>query len=125
MISEFPQLPFPLPQPLQRGFTRTETRALGHWLRDKNAPTCEPPRLGSGPARPPGAPQERGQMEERYTGGDGRHGERSEQLAVRGRYVDFLACAFAAWGRPWTELPGDASDWRLVLPLTEDAVGDD
>ena len=35
MISEFPPLPFALPDDLARGFTRTESRMLGHWLRDK------------------------------------------------------------------------------------------
>ena len=118
MVSEFPQLPFALPEHLRRGFTRTEVRMYGHWLRDKNATDEAPPqRRGNGPARPPGAAAARREMGDRYSRGEGRLGERAEQLTARRRIMELLALAYREWGRSWLELPRDPSGWTVLLPL--------
>ena len=124
MISEFPSAPYQLTEDLRRGFSRGEMRMLGHWRRDKNAPaeTAPPPR-GAGPAVPPGAQTTRNVMEDRYTRGDGRCGERAEQMKVRRRFWTFVQAAMVDFGRlragGWRSLAGDAQDWQAVLRLQE------
>ena len=55
-------------------------------------------------------------MEDVYTRGEGRLGERSEQIRVRSRLASCLRAAIAALPIPWTDLAGDESDWRRLLP---------
>ena len=117
-IGEFPRVPFALDPDLVRGFSRHEGRVLGHWRRDKNAEAPGPPRLGAGPARPPGAQDEHGAMEDAYSRGEGRLGERAEQLRARARLTSFLRLALAHMEQstPWPSLPADASGWSSLLP---------
>ena len=99
-----------------RPFTYEDSRALGHWLFDKNAPKDEA-RPGKGAAPKdfrPGAAAARGQMNMRYSSGSGRRGERHEQLEVRARNVNAVRAALARFGRPWWELPRGTADWDIL-----------
>ena len=84
--------------PAGRPFTEPDARAAGHWLRDKNAPQPDPRQVPGAPGRgvPDGAPIARGGMSFRYTQGQGRRGEREEQLQLRTR---FYACVQSAISR--------------------------
>ena len=120
MIGEFPRPHFELPDDLRRGFTRTECQMLGHWLREKDqskesagAPDPAPSGVGA---------TLRDSMVDAYSRGAGRKGECAEQLRVRARLVLFVRIALAAWGRSWTMLAGDATDWHVVLPFTSENV---
>jgi hypothetical protein len=120
-VGEFPTVPFPLEQDLVRGFGRYDCRVMGHWRRDKNAPDDAPPQArGSAPAAPPGAASRRDEMEDLYARGEGRTGERLEQLRVRGRAFRFFQAAMRAVTFDWRSLACDASDWRRVLPSVFD-----
>jgi hypothetical protein len=93
-----------------RGFLKEECRALGHWLRDKDAvSTASEPRLGGA---------EHTVMEQRYTEGDEREGERTEQLRLRRRMADYGAAAIAGWeaqwGSHWWHLPCDRTSCRIL-----------
>lgn len=98
---------------VEGGFTEGDARAQGHWLRDKNAPQ-EAPQRGQA-ARPAGAGNAREQMERRYTQGEGRMGERAEQLRVRVKLIMAVREALERFGRPWIELPRDLSSWEILL----------
>jgi hypothetical protein len=119
-IGEFPRVRYELPPDLARGFTRYEARIAGHWRRDKNAPDYVAPQSrGAGPAVPPGAASQRDASEDLYSRGEGRMGERAEQLRVRGRAWSFLRVARRAWGGQWQDLLGDASDWPTILAFVD------
>ena len=96
-----------------RGFLKEEYRALGHWLRDKDAVTtaAEPRRGGA----------EHTVMEQRYTEGDEREGERTEQLRLRRRMADYGAAAIAGWeahwGSHWWNLPCDRTSCWILWDL--------
>ena len=94
------------------GFTEGDARALGHWLRDRNAPQ-EAARPGQR-ARPAGALNAREEMERRYTQGAGRLGERAEQMRVRLKVIMAVRESLAAFGRPWTELPRSLQSWDIL-----------
>ena len=97
-----------------------DARALGHWLRDKNAPQHQrdlslPPSQQS-QAMAPGAPAARGGMTRLYSSGSNRKGEREEQLKVRERFVAAVQAAVARHvesGAPW---PAGTDDWYLLIP---------
>ena len=57
-------------------------------------------------------------MEDAYSRGEGRLGERAEQTRARMRLVSFLrlALAYLELSTPWTSLPADPSGWRSLLP---------
>ena len=98
------------------GFTETDARELGHWLRDKNAPQADPRRVPGAPQRgqPDGRPCSRGAMSLRYSQGRGRRGEREAQLDVRARLTGLVREALELWGRPWQELPPGTDDWEIL-----------
>ena len=58
-------------------------------------------------------------MENRYSTGDGRGGEREEQLVVRRRLVATVAAAIASarvkLGLPWHRLPFSLESWRILV----------
>ena len=77
------------------GFQEGDARAVGHWLRDKNAPAPggrERPHAARGHGRPAGVANEREHMDRRYSQGAGRRGEEAEQLSVRCRLGARGAC---------------------------------
>jgi hypothetical protein len=106
------------------GFAEGDARALGHWLRDRNAPAAAPVARGGG-ARPAGAANAREDMERRYTQGAGRRGEEAEQLRVRCRLVQVVRDGLARFGRPWWELPRDLSSWDVLIPGAAARLGPD
>ena len=98
-VGVYPRVPFTLEWDLQRGFSRAERRAAGHWLRAKGEPDEQPvQRRGNGPAAPPGAADARDNMEDYYSRGEGREGERAEQLRLRLRLSKYMRAALAHWG---------------------------
>eukprot|EP00962_Isochrysis_galbana_P004949 scaffold1364_cov116-Isochrysis_galbana.AAC.6 len=58
-------------------------------------------------AAPSGAANDRGRMDLVYSRGEGRLGEETRQLAVRGRLIRIIRLAYAAWGGKWQDLPDD------------------
>ena len=94
-------------------FSEGDIRAIGHWLRDKNAPQEQVTRAGRHTV---GAANQRGDMAMRYTSGVGRIGERAEQLALRARLIAAVRGALAAYGRHWTTLPRTLEAWSVLFP---------
>ena len=94
-------------------FSEGDIRAIGHWLRDKNAPQEQVTRAGRHTV---GAANQRGDMAMRYTSGVGRIGERAEQLALRARLVAAVRGALAAYGRHRTTLPRTLETWSVLFP---------
>lgn len=116
------------------GFPHDEIRALGHWLRDRNAPADnEAARLAHGRAHA----DARKAMSVRYTQGPGRLGEREQQLKVRSKLCECVRAALQrhiqavdadrdAPMRSWLTLPGVGSDsgtadWQILRPTDADA----
>ena len=126
-IGEHPIVPYPLALDLRRGFTRTERRAAGHWLRDKSAPDEQPlAKRGAGPAAPGGAAAARGDMEDYYSRGEGREGERAEQLRLRLRLARLVRAALTHWGGDWRTLKCERTEWSIVVPeIASDAAPPD
>ena len=89
---------------------------LGHWLREKGDKGERPTRVGGGQAAPAGRPQERSDMVDSYSRGDGRFGERREQLAVRARILEFIEVAWQRLPGSLHELPRDGTDWLVLFP---------
>jgi hypothetical protein len=120
MVREMASLGLPWSEP--------DARALGHWLRDRNAPKHEKSQADRVGARPqataPGAPAARGAMTLLYSSGENRRGERSEQIELRTRFVAAVRSALAAFGRPWTELPSGTDDWSVLrmIPGARSAI---
>jgi hypothetical protein len=128
-ISEFPVVPYALPEDLRRGFTAPETRIAGNWRRCGSQGPTEASRTGTAPAVPPGAPDARANSEHLYGRGDGRMTSRSQQLRVRDRLCRFVACALRnANISPASFAPGSMpagnADWLLVVPEPTAALGD-
>ena len=101
------------------GFRDGDARAVGHWLRDRNAPAPEgrqPPHAARGQGRPAGVRNQRDEMERRYSQGVGRRGEEAEQLRVRCRLVQVVREGLERFGRPWTELPRSLASWDALIP---------
>ena len=101
------------------GFQEGDARAVGHWLRDKNAPAPggrERPNAPRGHGRPAGVANEREHMERRYSQGAGRRGEEAEQLRVRCRLVQVVREGLARFGRHWVYLPRSLESWDVLLP---------
>jgi hypothetical protein len=116
-IGEHPVVAYPLAADLRRGFTRTERRAAGHWLRDKSEPDEQPlAQRGAGPAAPGGAAAARDDMEDYYSRGEGREGERAEQLRLRLRLARFVRAALVHWGGDWRTLECKRTEWSIVVP---------
>ena len=101
---------------VERPFREEDARAMGHWLRDKNAPQPDARMVPGAPARNArdGAPVARGGMTFRYSSGSGRRGERHEQLEVRSRVVAAVRRALAQFAAPWWTLPRGTDDWDIV-----------
>ena len=104
--------------PVGRRFTEADARAAGHWLRDKNAPQPDARMVPGAPGRgvPDGAPIARGGMSFRYTQGEGRLGEREEQLQLR---TSFYVCVQEALRRVpggWHTLPKSLDSWDILRP---------
>lgn len=106
------------------GFAEGDARALGHWLRDRNAPTEAPAARGGG-ARPAGGANAREHMERRYTQGVGRRREEAEQLRVRCRLVHAVRAGLERFGRPWWGLPRGLSSWDVLVPGAAERLGPD
>ena len=98
----------------RHGFTTTDQRIAGHWLRDRNA-ARETPARPLGQHAQTGAPNGRQLMQNRYTSGAGRCGERHEQLDLRTRLVRVVRDKLANIADLW-QLPFDTSSW-MVLKL--------
>ena len=101
-----------------RGWLEPHARQLGHWRRDRNAPQEGPAKVPGAPRGrgvPAGAPCVTGAMSLRYSQGEGRKGERQEQLEVRTRMVRAVREGLSRFGRPWTELPPGTEDWHILL----------
>ena len=62
-------------------------------------------------------------MEQRYTEGEEREGERTEQLRLRRRMADYGAAAIAGWethwGSHWWNLPCDRTSCWILWDLPE------
>ena len=56
-------------------------------------------------------------MRVRYTAGSNREGRRRAQLRVRRRRIAAVRRGLLRFGRPWTELPGDRSDYDILVDL--------
>jgi hypothetical protein len=119
-----------LPADLQppRGFLKEERRALGHWLREQNgempsASECAEvlrkrrERGEAGTGIPSGSPA-RQDMEDRYAAGEGRVGERAEQLRLRRRMALYARAAVEHWCAyhrvPWWRLPKGRADLDIL-----------
>jgi len=96
-------------------YCEADARAMGHWLRDKNAPQEDPRKVPGAPRRgqADGAPVVRGAMNFRYTSGVGRRGERQEQLAVRGRFVADMRRTLERADGGWWRLPKTVDSWDV------------
>ena len=103
-----------------RGFSRADARELGHWRRAATAQAAqgglgEVKLAGHGPARK-GTQAERDFMENAYSRGEGRLGERSAQINVRSHFIRFLQAARAHMGAaPWQELPDGPLGWKQLF----------
>lgn len=67
----------------------------------------------------PGAPAAKGIMALRYSAGEGRRGERSEQLELRRRFNAVVRGGLQRWfeaGKSWLELPAGTADWNVLIP---------
>ena len=67
----------------------------------------------------PGAPAAKGIMALRYSAGEGRRGERSEQLELRRRFIAVVRGGLQRWfeaGKSWLELPAGTADWNVLIP---------
>jgi len=97
-------------------FEEKDARAMGHWLRDKNAPqeVSQP-----GGHHTVGARNARDSMSLRYTQGEGRRGERAEQLSLRNRFVIAVRNGLLRAGRSWWDLPKTLESWDVLLPSYE------
>ena len=97
----------------EAGFTfPADARAAGHWLRDKSE--AAPVQHRGARAQPAGAPNARGAMDNRYTGGAGRRGEREEQISIRTRITAAVRGALETCGTPWYRLPRSLASWDIL-----------
>ena len=100
------------------GFSDADARAIGHWLRDKNAPAD--PVIVEGPKRPrvrSGAENEREAMNRRYSQGPGRLGQREEQISLRLRFALYVRRALESLEGPWwSALPKTLESWEILRP---------
>jgi len=96
----------------RHGFTTTDQRIAGHWLRDRNA-ARETPVRPVGQQAQTGAPNGRQLMQNRYTSGAGRCGERHEQLDLRTRLVRVVRDKLTGVADLWL-LPFDTSSWMVL-----------
>ena len=114
------------PPGYELGFSKADRDASGHWLSfsstDADATPAPPPKQAAGKAKAVAAQGcESSLMRERYGRGDGRCGERTEQLKIRLRLIlvlrRLLARWSAHWGVSWMRLPaGHASKLLLSQP---------
>ena len=107
----------------EQGFSKHDRDASGHWLSFSATDEDETP--------PPPRKQDAGKktgsgnddMTERYGRGIGRSGERTEQLRIRSRLIDFAARALARWckhwGCSWMRLPAGHASKRLLSEQPE------
>lgn len=105
-----------LPTP-EAPFNESHFRAMGHWLRDRNAPQADPRKAGA-PRRgqADGVGNARGGMELRYTQGHGRRGERAEQIEVRSAFNKVVYDALRRLPDGWASLPKTTESWDALLP---------
>ena len=68
-------------------------------------------------AAPPAVAADDLSMRVRYTAGSNREGRRRAQLRVRRRWIAAVRRGLLRFGRPWTELPGDRSDYDILVDL--------
>lgn len=133
-IGEQPEPPFPVDstEPPILGFTQPERTAHGHWFgQAEDAPTPQPPQpptRGRGRARGRGRgraaqplPTYREAMPELYSRGEGRLGNREDQLRLSRRLFLYVGRALHHWTQVWqcavTDLPRHSCD---LLILTRD-----
>jgi hypothetical protein len=109
------------------GFTYNDIRELGHWQRDPNEPVdaAEAARAAAaaGRAAPaPGAPTLAGSQPLRYSSGEGRQGERSRQILVRQKAVNWMRTALTryqlhgGWQALLPHVRQHGTDWDLLFP---------
>ena len=68
-------------------------------------------------AAPPALSAEDASMRVRYTSGTNREGRRRAQLCVGRKWLTAVQRGLARFGKPWTELPGDRSDYDILEEL--------
>ena len=90
---------------------------MGHWLRDANAPQPDARKIPGAPSRKQkdGAPTARGGMSFRYTQGEGRRGERAEQLMLRTRFVRLVAEKIQSAPTPWWTWQKTTDSWDHLV----------
>ena len=107
------------------GFGYEDTRELGHWQRDKNEPIDADAAARAADSRgddppPTGAPTLQGAQALRYSSGAGRMGERSRQITVRGRIVNWMRLVLMGVPGGWKSLiphvRAAGSDWEVLFP---------
>lgn len=109
----------------EHGFSYDDIRAVGHWLRDRRAePAVQEDAHGRGHGRPAGAANGRQVMGHRYSQGDGRRGERAEQLDVRGRLNGVVRAGLAACSSPWHALPRTLDSWDVLVSAPPEVARD-
>ena len=100
-------------------FVRDDDRRVGHWLRDRvAAPDDNASRRDH--ALRAGARNNHDDMQRRYSQGEGRLGERAEQLRVRAKLVEYVRAAIERCPTHWTEWPM-ADEWEVLVPSSEAA----
>ena len=127
VVGDLPTIGFEIDEDLRRGFTQSERRMAGHWLRDAREEGAPAPPRGAGPARPPGAAAARDGMEDVYSRGAGREGERAEQTRVRWRFVRYVRAALRARAPlGWKTLTlADSLESVLMPPTNGGEAGED
>ena len=112
---------------LGQGFSADDGRELGHWRRyakgaggeavesADHAQALPRPRGRSNPAAAPETLAARQNMENAYSRGEGRLGERGAQLRVRGRFMGLVQAAHLNMSRPWQELPDGPQGWQVLF----------
>ena len=107
------------------GFVYDDIRELGHWQRDPNEPVdaAEAARAAAAAGRnapPPGAPALAGAQPLRYSAGHGRKGERTRQIEVRAKMVNWMRAALSGVRGGWRSLIPHVrftgSDWDVLFP---------
>ena len=132
--------------------TDVDEREMGHWRRlaklnsgdgeiplepllqeavDAAAHRAAAAAAGAGttrPAAPPAMTAQDAEMRVRYTSGTNREGRKRAQVRVHERWVRAVRRGMTAFGKSWTDLRGDRSDYDVlenIPPLEAPVLGSD